>query len=176
MANREIEKIPFVKERFYTLLKSKGMSFRQYMLTNGEYLDRTEKTIRRWLEEGEAPKAVVKKIARTLGVDIWYFNGDEQKGLMLEDKASKSEVSARVAANRARCFMDFFHNSNYNHIAFANQIAEAGPSSQRSVMYIFIATAREIAKLSPTDGRQEETIELAKEIIEVANRYFIPRF
>lgn len=75
MANKEIETVPFSKDYFYLQIRSNGMNLREFMRKYGEYVDRSEKTMRRYLEAGKAPQAVVQRIADLLNVDTWYLTG-----------------------------------------------------------------------------------------------------
>lgn len=45
------------------------------MCKYGEYVGRTEKTIRRYLKSGQAPMNIVQRIADVLNVDVWYLTG-----------------------------------------------------------------------------------------------------
>lgn len=77
MANKEIDYVPFIKDYFYLHLHSNGMSLRKFMSDYGDEIGRTEKTIRRYLENGQAPKRVVKRIADILNVGVGYLMGRE---------------------------------------------------------------------------------------------------
>lgn len=56
---------------------------------------------------------------------------------------------------------------------FATTIASDHKTLQQSVMRLFIATIREMANVTP-DARNEQTVELAKKIIEIADGYSLP--
>lgn len=57
--------------------------------------------------------------------------------------------------------------------AFAQTICNGHKTLQQSVMRLFIATIREMAKV-PTDGRNEAAVKLAKEIIDIADKHSLP--
>lgn len=75
MANKTIDTVPFIEDYFYLHLRSNDMSLRKFMRKYGEYVGRTEKTIRRYLKSGQAPMNVVQRIADVLNVDVWYLTG-----------------------------------------------------------------------------------------------------
>lgn len=75
MANKTIDTIPFIEDYFYLRIHSNGMSLKKFMCKYGEYIGRTEKTIRRYLKSGQAPMNVVQRIADVLNVDVWYLTG-----------------------------------------------------------------------------------------------------
>lgn len=56
---------------------------------------------------------------------------------------------------------------------FATTIASDHKTLQQSVMRLFIATIREMANVTP-DARNEQTVELAKKIVEIADGYSLP--
>lgn len=66
MANKPIFKVAINKERFIDYIHSKGVSIRKL----GQEIDRTEKTLRRNLNDGEMPSGTLHMIANYLDVDV----------------------------------------------------------------------------------------------------------
>jgi hypothetical protein len=74
MANKTTQKVPVNKEHFIQVLKLKNTSIRKL----GEAYDRierTEKTIRRCLDNGEMPPDLLDRIAKHLDVHPDYLSG-----------------------------------------------------------------------------------------------------
>lgn len=85
MANKEIKKVKINKERFMAVLKERKSSIRKLGAAYTE-IDRTEKTIRRCLDEGRMPIDVLEKIAKYLDVHPDYLSGAyENKADEIED-------------------------------------------------------------------------------------------
>lgn len=80
------------------------------------------------------------------------------------------ESRARIAASR---LLDFVNVYGCDNETFAKTIANGHKTLQQSVMRLFIVTIREMAKVKP-DDRNAETVELAKEICEIADKYSLP--
>jgi len=74
MGNRAIKKVPVNKERFIQVVKSKNSSIRKLGDAH-EQIDRTEKTIRRHLDNGEMPYDLLNNIAEYLKVHPDYLSG-----------------------------------------------------------------------------------------------------
>ena len=74
MANRETPKVPINRERFNEVLKTRNSSIRKLGEAYNE-IQRTEKTIRRWLDKGEMPPDLLNRIARFLNVHPDYLAG-----------------------------------------------------------------------------------------------------
>lgn len=66
MANKPISKLLINKERFIDYIHSKGVSIRKL----GQEIDRTEKTLRRNLNNGEMPPGTLYMIAKYLDADV----------------------------------------------------------------------------------------------------------
>ena len=81
-----------------------------------------------------------------------------------------SEFRAKIAAERLLEFVNVYGSDNKT---FAKTIANGHKTLQQSVMRLFIATIRKMAKVTP-DDRNAETVELAKKIVEIANDYSLP--
>ena len=57
--------------------------------------------------------------------------------------------------------------------AFAQTICNSHKTLQQSTMRLFMATIRKMATVTP-DGRNENAVELAKEIAAIADKYPLP--
>lgn len=85
---------------------------------------------------------------------------------MTETSMKRSEVEAAL-------LLEFVNNYGHDIEAFAKTIANGHKTLQQSVMRLFIATIREMAKVKP-DDRNAQTVELAKRIVEIADEYSLP--
>ena len=72
MANKKLYTVPISKERFIETVHSLGWSIRD--LGKNTYIDRTEKTIRRCLNNGEISPYLLSKIASVMNIkeDLLY--------------------------------------------------------------------------------------------------------
>lgn len=73
----------------------------------------------------------------------------------------------------AESLLDFVNSFSCEYEQFAKKIAADHKTLQQSVMRLFIATIREMANVTP-DARNEQTVELAKKIVEIADGYSLP--
>lgn len=67
----------------------------------------------------------------------------------------------------------FVNQFGFDADAFAKTIAKGHKTLQQSTMRLFIRTIEEMAKVRP-DQRNEQTVELAKKITELAKDYGLP--
>lgn len=74
MANRTLQKVPINKERFFEVLKLRKCSIRK-LGEEYEQIGRTEKTIRRCLDDGRMPPDLLDRIARYLNIHPDYLSG-----------------------------------------------------------------------------------------------------
>lgn len=85
MANKETPKVPINRDRFFEVLKARGCSIRKLGEAYNE-IQRTEKTIRRCLDEGKMPPDLLDRIARYLNVHPDYLAGVyDEKADRIED-------------------------------------------------------------------------------------------
>lgn len=85
MANKRTEKIKINKEVFLKVLSEKNCSIRQLGRAY-EKIERTEKTIRSCLNEGEMPPELLDRIAKYLNVHPDYLSGAyNEKADRIED-------------------------------------------------------------------------------------------
>ena len=85
MANREIPKVPIKRERFLEVLRARGSNVRKLGKAYNE-IQRTEKTIRRCLDEGKMPQDLLERIARFLNVHPNYLAGiNDEKADRIEN-------------------------------------------------------------------------------------------
>lgn len=94
MGNKATKKIKVNKERFMEVLKLRNCSIRK-LGEAYEQIERTEKTIRRCLENGEMPPDLLNKIAKYLDVHPDYLSG------VYDDKADKIENAYLRALSRS---------------------------------------------------------------------------
>lgn len=84
MGNKAAQKVPVNKDRFMEVLKLRKCSIRK-LGEAYEEIERTEKTIRRCLDNGEMPPNLLNKIAKYLDVHPDYLSG------VYDDKADRIE-------------------------------------------------------------------------------------
>ena len=86
MGNKKTSKVPVNKELFLEVLKLRNCSIRK-LGEAYEEIQRTEKTIRRCLDEGEIPSDLLDNIAKYLDVHPDYLSGVyNQKADKIEDE------------------------------------------------------------------------------------------
>ena len=89
MANRTLQKIPVNKGRFFEVLKLRKCSIRK-LGEAYEQIGRTEKTIRRCLDDGKMPPDLLDRIAKYLNIHPDYLAGVyDDKLKRIEDKDSR---------------------------------------------------------------------------------------
>ena len=74
MGNKSAQKVPVNKERFMGVLNLRNCSIRK-LGEAYEEIERTEKTIRRCLDNGEMPPDLLNRIAKYLDVHPDYLSG-----------------------------------------------------------------------------------------------------
>ncbi len=74
MGNKSTATVPVNKKRFMEVLKLRKCSIRKLGDAYDE-IERTEKTIRRYLDKGEMPPDLLDKIAKFLNVHPDYLSG-----------------------------------------------------------------------------------------------------
>ena len=74
MANKATQKVPVNKQRFFEVLKLRNCSIRK-LGEAYDQIERTEKTIRRYLDNGEMPPELLNRIAKYLNVHPDYLSG-----------------------------------------------------------------------------------------------------
>ena len=91
----------------------------------------------------------------------------------MEGKVYHSTEFSFDAERTAEDLLNFVNCLSHDEETFAKTIANGHRTLQQSVMRLFIATIRELAK-ARSDDRNAETVELAKKIIEIADGYSLP--
>ncbi|CAI9393113.1 MULTISPECIES: hypothetical protein [Bacillaceae] len=94
MGNKKARKVPINKERFIEVLKHRSCSIRK-LGEAYEEIERTEKTIRRCLDDGEMPPDLLDRIAKYLDVHPDYLSG------AYDEKADKIENEYLLALTRS---------------------------------------------------------------------------
>lgn len=87
-----------------------------------------------------------------------------------EIKYIKSNSDAEYVAKQ---LLELVNNYSCDYATFAKTIANGHKTMQQSVMRLFVTTIREMAKVTP-DDRNAQTVELAKEILKIADGYSLP--
>ena len=77
------------------------------------------------------------------------------------------------AEKAAREVLDFVNTFGFDSDTFADVICRDHKTLQQSVMRLFIATIKKMAEVYP-DSRNEETVELAKIISDISEKYSLP--
>ncbi len=160
MANKEINKIPVDKPHFIEVLKSRGSSIRQ-LGADPAYneIQRTEKTIRRCLDDGEMPPDLLDRIARYLNVHPDYLSGAFQKtACIIKDEKMKQGYLQFMEHERYPYVQKAISNIEYprfleeillmNHVTW-EQFLKLGPSEKVSFQKeLFLAMYEVLAKYS----------------------------
>lgn len=73
----------------------------------------------------------------------------------------------------ANGILDFVNAFGFDADTFAETICRGHKTLQQSTMRLFITTIRKMAEVRP-DKRNEATVELAKEIVEIADTHSLP--
>lgn len=82
MGNKSVKKVPVNKKHFMKVLNSKNYSIRKIGKAY-EIIERSERTIRRYLDQGEMPIDLLNNIAKYLNVTPEYLSG------FYDDKAER---------------------------------------------------------------------------------------
>lgn len=77
------------------------------------------------------------------------------------------------AEKLAQDVLDFVNAFGYDGEAFADTICRGHKTLQQSTMRLFMTTIRKMATVTP-DGRNENAVKLAKEIVAIADKYQLP--
>ena len=91
----------------------------------------------------------------------------------MEGKVYHSTEFSFDAERIAEDLLNFVNCFSHDEATFAKTIARGHKTLQQSVMRLFIRTIREMAEVIP-DGRNEQTVKLAKRITEIADDYPLP--
>lgn len=179
MANKETPKVPINRERFFEVLKKRGSSIRKL----GEAYDqiqRTEKTIRRSLDEGKMPPDTLDRIARYLNVHPDYLSGAyDDKADRIEDQFLKELYKRTIDPDSYPYLLKSIDDIDYsryfediltmNHISM-EQFKKLDPVDRvlfRQQMVVAILSV--IAKYFPTDSlghSTEEDLEYYKAFVD----------
>ncbi len=96
MANKISHKVPVNKERFLEVLKLRKCSIRK-LGEAYERIGRTEKTIRRCLDDGKMPPDLLDRIARYLNIHPDYLSGVyDDKLNRMEDEDSREFFKSSI--------------------------------------------------------------------------------
>ena len=95
MANQKVKTVPLSKDRFREARKLRKMSLAAISEKPG--VDRTEKTLRRWIRRGEIPPDLLDAIGKELNVDPKFISGE------LDRIAEKLEDNPANQIGRASC-------------------------------------------------------------------------
>lgn len=98
MANQKVKTVPLSKDRFREARKLRKMSLAALSETPG--IDRTEKTLRRWIRRGEIPPDLLDSIGNALNVDPKFISGElDRIAERIEDDPVKlSDLKAQFHA------------------------------------------------------------------------------
>lgn len=78
-----------------------------------------------------------------------------------------------LAKEQAESLLEFVNAFGVDEKAFAVTICRGHKTLQQSVMRLFVAMAREMAEVTP-DARNEAAVQLAKEIVAIADKHPLP--
>lgn len=126
MTNKKTKKIPVNKQRFMEVLKLRNCSIRK-LGEAYEKIQRTEKTIRRCLDEGDMPPDLLDNIAKYLDVHPDYLSGVyDQKADRIEDAylrfLFRSSIKPEKYPYLLKSRSDIDYNSYFENILTINNI------------------------------------------------------
>jgi len=99
MSNKEVSKITVNRERFNEAMQLRKTSISK--LGTIPAIDRNEKAIRRYLNEGKRLSDLLDRIGKHLSVDPAYLSGDYNVGLeKQEDEVINSILKSQIKAER----------------------------------------------------------------------------
>lgn len=78
-----------------------------------------------------------------------------------------------LAKEQAESLLEFVNAFGVDEKTFAVTICRGHKTLQQSVMRLFVAMAREMAEVTP-DARNEAAVQLAKEIVAIADKHPLP--
>lgn len=82
-------------------------------------------------------------------------------------------IKRKTGEDLANDILSYVNAFGFDSNSFAQTVAQSHRTLQQSVMRLFIKTIEEISK-QPIDLRNEQAVELAKKITEVAKDYTLP--
>ena len=169
MGNKATAKVKINRDRFMEVLKEKKCSIRKLGEAYSE-VQRTKKTIRRYLHDGEMPPDLLDNIARYLNVHPDYLSGvyDEQAD-KIEDDILKKMFMTRIKPKRYPYLLkargDIDYSRYFEEILTMNNITmdqfRTLPPIDRVLFRQEMALAifKVIAKHFPTDSLGNDTQE-----------------
>lgn len=93
MANKKVPRVPFSRERFMQALGYRKSSIRK--LGKIPEIERDEKTIRRYLHNGEIPSSLLDRIGRYLDVHPDFLSGTYDEPIeRIEDETVRMILKA----------------------------------------------------------------------------------
>ena len=126
MGNKSTATVPVNKKRFMEVLKLRKCSIRKLGNAYDE-IERTEKTIRRYLDKGEIPPDLLNKIAKFLNVHPDYLSGvydtkaDQIKNAYLRS-LSKADINPEKYPYLLKARSDIDYTSYFENILTMNNI------------------------------------------------------
>lgn len=170
MANKETKKVKIRRDRFLEVLREKQTSIRELGRAYDK-IQRTEKTIRNCLNDGEMPPDLLDNIARYLDVQPDYLAGVyDAQGDRIEDSILRKMFMAHVKSEnypyllKARSDIDY--TRYFEEILIMNNItmeqfktldpAERVLFRQEMVLAIYRVIANHFSKDSLGNDTQEE--------------------
>ena len=126
MGNKSTATVPVNKKRFMEVLKIRNCSIRKLGDAYDE-IERTEKTIRRYLDKGEIPPDLLNKIAKFLNVHPDYLSGvydtkaDQIKNAYLRS-LSKANINPEKYPYLLKERSDIDYTSYFENILTMNNI------------------------------------------------------
>lgn len=126
MGNKSTATVPVNKKRFMEVLKLRKCSIRKLGNAYDE-IERTEKTIRRYLDKGEMPPDLLNKIAKFLNVHPDYLSGvyDTKAGQIKNAylrSLSKADINPEKYPYLLKARSDIDYTSYFENILTMNNI------------------------------------------------------
>lgn len=164
-----LELITYLMER-----KSAGDKLILWTCREGEYLEQAVRWCREQGLEFDAVNDNLPEYKEKYGNDCRKVFAS----VYIDDKCMmpyqfRSEVNSKEAERLATDFLNFINTLGSDSKTFAETVCRGHKTLQQSVMRLFITTIEKMAEVTP-DDRNAATVELAKEITELAKDYLLP--
>jgi hypothetical protein len=143
MGNKAMATVPVSAERFMEVLKLRKSSIRR-LGEEYEQIQRTERTIRRYIQKGEMPKDLLDRIAKYLDVTPEYLSGvyDKDAGKIKNDvmrHRSKSKIKPEKHPYLLKAKRDLGYAAYFENILTMNDISmkhfKALPAKERVLFH-----------------------------------------
>ena len=181
MGNKSLKKVKINRDRFMEILKERKCSIRKLGEAYDE-INRTEKTIRRCLNNGEMPPDLLNSIARYLNIHPDYLAGVyDEKAKSIQDEYLRKLYLSRIKPENypyiLKATKDIDYNRYFEDILIMNSITmeqfKTLPPVDRVLFRqeMVLAIFRVVSKYFPTDSLGNDTGEELMYLEAIANDF-----